>query len=138
MTIERKTLEKKAVKQKSIFILEDFVDIFSTVDKKSVSDIEIVTWGESCKFDMVINATSLGLKKQDKINLNYDETGVKKFFYDIIYNPIETDFLKQAKKNFHRIENGKMMFIYQAHLSFTLWHKVMPEINDEVIDLISK
>ena len=106
--------------------------------KERFSDIEIVTWGESCKFDMVINATSLGLKKQDKINLNYDETGVKKFFYDIIYNPIETDFLKQAKKNFHRIENGKMMFIYQAHLSFTLWHKVMPEINDEVIDLISK
>ena len=106
--------------------------------KERFSEIEIVNWGESCKFDMAINATSLGLKKGDKINLNYEETGEEKFFYDVIYNPIETEFLKEAKKNFHRAENGKMMFIYQAHLSFTLWHKVMPEINDEVINLISK
>ena len=106
--------------------------------KERFSEIEILNWGESCKFDMAINATSLGLNKVDNINLNYEETGEEKFFYDVIYNPIETEFLKKAKKNFHRTENGKMMFIYQAHLSFTLWHKVMPEINDEVINLISK
>ena len=62
----------------------------------------------------------------------------KKFFFDVIYNPQKTNFLKEAEKNAHRIENGKMMFIYQAHQAFTLWHKKMPLINEEVINIISK
>ena len=85
---------------------------------------------------MIINATSLGLNEKDQINLNFENIGENKFFYDIIYNPRQTNFLKNAKKNFHKTENGKMMFIYQAHQAFTIWHKIMPKINKEVIDLI--
>ena len=106
--------------------------------KKKFNEIEIKRWGENCHFDMVINATSLGLKRDDKINIDYEGIGENKFFYDVIYNPSESKFLKEARKNFHRTENGKMMFIYQAHLSFTLWHKIMPEINDEVKQIIIK
>ena len=51
---------------------------------------------------------------------------------------METNFLKNAKKFGNKIENGKMMFIYQAHQSFTIWHKIMPEINDEVIKLLDE
>ena len=99
-------------------------------------DIEIVNWGETPEFDMIVNATSIGLNKDDKIELNYNQIGSKKFFYDIIYNPKETNFLKKAKEFGNRTENGKMMFIYQAHQAFTIWHKVMPEIHDEIIKLI--
>jgi shikimate dehydrogenase len=28
------------------------------------------------------------------------------------------------------------MFIYQAHQAFTIWHKVMPEIDEETIELL--
>ena len=31
-----------------------------------------------------------------------------------------------------------MMFIYQAHQAFTIWHKLMPEINDETIKLLDQ
>ena len=54
----------------------------------------------------------------------------------MIYNPQQTNFLKKAKQYFHKTENGKMMFIYQAHQAFTIWHKLLPEINDEVIRFI--
>ena len=99
-------------------------------------NIEIKKWGSQLNFDMIINATSLGLSKNDKIDLRFEDLGDNKFFYDVIYNPIQTNFLKDAKRNFHKTENGKMMFIYQAHQAFTLWHKKMPDINDEVINLI--
>ena len=66
------------------------------------------------------------MRKLDQIN----------FFFDIIYNPTQTNFLKKAKKVGNRIENGKMMFIYQAHQAFTLWHKIMPKIDDETISLL--
>ena len=43
-------------------------------------------------------------------------------------------FLSNAKKLGHKIENGKMMFIYQAYLAFKIWHGIRPKINDEVIN----
>ena len=85
---------------------------------------------------MVINATSIGLKNEDGINLDYSIIGSNKFFYDVIYNPRETIFLKRAKLFGNRAENGKMMFIYQAHQAFTIWHKLMPQIDEKTIKLL--
>ena len=104
--------------------------------KKIYSDLEIVDWGQTPDFNMIINATSLGLKNDDEIKLNYDDVGSNKLFYDIIYNPKQTKFLSEAKQFGHQTENGKMMFIYQAHQAFTLWHKVMPKIDEETIKLL--
>ena len=104
--------------------------------KKSFGELEIIDWGETPNFDMVINATSIGLKNEDGIKLDYNGVGSGKFFYDVIYNPKETIFLKRAKLFGNKTENGKMMFIYQAHQAFTLWHKVMPKIDEETIKLL--
>ena len=100
------------------------------------NDIEILDWGETIDFDMIINATSIGLKNEDSLKFDYSANGPNKFFYDVIYNPRETLFLKRAKLFGNRTENGKMMFIYQAHQAFTIWHKLMPQINDETIKLL--
>ena len=105
--------------------------------KKLFDDLTIVDWGEKIDFDMIINATSVGLKNEDSLNFNYSANGPNKFFYDVIYNPRETIFLKKAKSFGNRAENGKMMFIYQAHQAFTIWHKIMPKIDEETIKLIS-
>ena len=104
--------------------------------KKQFNEIEIVNWGETPNFDMVVNATSIGLNNEDGIKLNYSEIGHNKFFYDIIYNPKKTNFLIEAKKKGNLIENGKMMFLYQAQLAFELWFNIKPEINEEVIKLV--
>ena len=104
--------------------------------KNLFKNIEIVEWGERVDFDMIINATSIGLKKEDGLNFDYSANGPDKYFYDVIYNPKETLFLKRAKLFGNKTENGKMMFIYQAHQSFTIWNKVMPKIDDETMKLI--
>jgi len=101
--------------------------------KEIFSELEIVDWGVTPSFDMIINATSVGLKNEDGLHLDYSKIGPNKFFYDVIYNPRETIFLKRAKLFGNKTENGKMMFIYQAHQAFTIWHKLMPEINEETI-----
>jgi len=104
--------------------------------KKIYSDLEIIDWGETPDFNVIINATSLGLKNHDEIKLDYTDMGSNKLFYDVIYNPRQTKFLSKAKQFGNQIENGKMMFIYQAHQAFTIWHKIMPEIDDETIKLL--
>ena len=104
--------------------------------KNLFKNINIVEWGDIPNFDMIINATSLGLKEEDKINLDFSKIGTDKFFYDVIYNPKNTNFLKKAKELGNEIENGKMMFIYQAHQAFAIWHKILPEIDIETIKLL--
>jgi shikimate dehydrogenase len=104
--------------------------------KKIYSDLEIIDWGETPDFNVIINATSLGLKNHDEIKLDYTDIGSNKLFYDVIYNPRQTKFLSKAKQFGNQIENGKMMFVYQAHQAFTIWHKIMPEIDDETIKLL--
>ena len=107
--------------------------------KNNYDDLEIIEWGSTPNFDMIINATSLGLNKDDdEIKLDYNKIGTNKFFFDVIYNPKETIFLKKAKENGNKTQNGKMMFIYQAHQAFTIWHKLMPEINEKTISLLDE
>ena len=104
--------------------------------KNLFKDLEIVNWGELVNFDMIINATSIGLKNEDGIKFDYSAAGPDTFFYDVIYNPKETIFLKRAKLFGNRTENGKMMFIYQALRSFNIWHKIEPIIDESVIKLL--
>jgi shikimate dehydrogenase len=104
--------------------------------KKDFPEIKIIKWGEILDFDIIINATSIGLKEEDEININYQQISKDKFFYDVIYNPPETNFLKNAKKYGGITKNGKMMFIYQAQKAFYIWHKVVPEVDNETINLL--
>ena len=61
-----------------------------------------------------------------------------KLFYDVIYNPKETNFLKKARKMGNKTENGKKMFVYQAAAAFKIWHNIQPEINNQVIKVLEQ
>ena len=108
---------------------------------KTSLDLETLDWGQSPDFDIIINATSLGLKNNDKIELDYNKYkpkffGKKKLFYDVIYNPGKTNFLSKGKESGNETTNGKMMFICQAQLSFKIWHNILPKIDYETIKLL--
>ena len=107
--------------------------------KNLFKDLEIKDWKHEFEFDfdMIINATSVGLNQKDQLDFNFSKIGNNKFFYDVIYNPSETNFIKTGKSLGNKTENGKMMFIYQASQAFNLWHKLMPEIDEETIRIVN-
>tara|TARA_B100000212_G_C27335501_1_gene516641 strand:- start:24 stop:815 length:792 start_codon:yes stop_codon:yes gene_type:complete len=100
-------------------------------------ELNILEWGNIINFDVVINATSLGLNNE-KINLDFSKVGKNKLFYDVIYNPAETNFLKEGKKLGNITENGEKMFIYQASEAFKLWHGIEPVVNFETLKFLKK
>ena len=104
--------------------------------KNLFNDVNIINWGKMVDCEIIINATSVGLNKDDKLNLDFSKFRNAEFFYDIIYNPKNTNFLKAAKKLNKKSENGKKMFIYQAAQAFKIWHEVEPQINNEVMGLL--
>ena len=103
--------------------------------KSQFHNLEIMEWGDINDFDVIINATSLGLNKES-INLDFSKFDNNKLFYDVIYNPQETNFLKEGKKLGNRTENGKLMFVYQAFEAFKLWHGIEPQINSETLEIL--
>ena len=103
--------------------------------KSQFHNLEVLDWGDINDFDVIINATSLGLNKET-INLDFSKFANNKLFYDVIYNPEETNFLKEGKKLGNRTENGKLMFIYQAFEAFKLWHGIEPQINNDILEIL--
>ena len=104
--------------------------------KNNFDNVKLINWGEVPNFDVIINATSLGLNQNDYLNLDFNKMGKNKLFYDVIYNPSETNFLKSAKEYGNVAENGKLMFIYQAASAFNLWHRIQPKVDYETIRLL--
>ena len=121
-------------KEKAIY-LQNFYNN-TIVEKYGWNKIKVVEWGDVPEFDIVINATSVGLIKDQKLDLDFSNIGKDKLFYDVIYNPKETNFLKSGKNSGNKTENGKKMFVYQAAEAFKIWHSIEPEINQEVMDLL--
>ena len=104
--------------------------------KSQFHNLEILDWGDINDFDVIINATSLGLNNET-INLDFSKLANNKLFYDVIYNPEETHFLKEGKKLGNRTENGKLMFIYQAFEAFKLWHGIEPQVNSDTLEILN-
>jgi len=108
-------------------------------DKDISGKIEVIDWGEKPKVcDLVVNTTSVGLKKDESLGLDFKEYENNKnvLFYDIIYNPNETNFLKDARLRGNKTMNGKMMFLHQAGLAFQKWTGIYPKIDDEATRLL--
>ena len=118
--------------------------------RKIYPDLKVIDWGQNVEFDMIINATSLGLGEKDKIGLDFSEleyndppgnyknendkkgkVNSTKFFYDVIYmhEDKETNFLLEGKRLGHKTMDGSLMFLHQAAESFRIWHDTKPRID---------
>jgi shikimate dehydrogenase len=75
-------------------------------------------------FGLIVNSTPLGMyPNTDKMpELPYDTLTEKHILFDLIYNPSETQFLKQGKERGCRIVNGLYMLEQQAEKSWEIWN----------------
>lgn len=73
---------------------------------------------------IVINATSVGLKPDDPLLLDPGQFEPGAVFYDMIYNPWETRFLRRAREFNFPAANGLSMLVYQGARSLEIWTQV--------------
>ena len=132
------SLQKSGVKKISITNRTSEKCIFL---RKKFNFLNILPWenlkDEIKNFDIIINATSLGLKDGDDFNFNFTNTKKEVIYIDTIYNPLETKTYKFLREEGKKVFNGLDMFIYQGQKSFYLWNKINPEIDNGVIELLN-
>jgi len=79
-------------------------------------------------YDVIVNATSIGLKNEHS-PISLDGINAKTIVYDIVYMPINTDFLKKAKEKGAIIIYGYEMLLGQATRAFEIWHGIEAPYN---------
>tara|TARA_B100001121_G_scaffold222384_1_gene195592 strand:+ start:2672 stop:3493 length:822 start_codon:yes stop_codon:yes gene_type:complete len=131
------SLQKSGVKEISITNRTREKCIFL---KNKFNTLKIIEWRELQEeiknFDIIINATSLGLKGNKDFDFNFNKIKHNLIYIDTIYNPLETKTLKFLKKMDIKVFNGLNMFIYQGQKAFYLWNKINPEIDEKLIELL--
>ncbi len=105
--------------------------------KDLFKDLSVLDWGDLVEFDMIINATSIGLKEKDNFEIDFTKINKNKFFYDVIYDPYENNFFRAGNQKGNIFENGLNMFLYQAQKAFNIWHKIEPVIDEDVIKFLN-
>ncbi|MCH9853284.1 MAG: shikimate dehydrogenase [Alphaproteobacteria bacterium] len=92
--------------------------------KKSLENIENI--------DLIINSSICGMNGENDIDFDFAAYQQSIIAYDLVYKPLQTKFLADAKQAKHHAMNGLDMLLYQAAYAFHLWFGVMPEIDDEL------
>lgn len=132
--LQMKSVKNISVTNRSHDRLQSLKQIFD--DKISVIDWAS-TYEEIKNFNLIINCTSLGMLGKDDIKFDLSYQKEKSLVVDLVYNPLETGFIVEARRNHHDYLNGIPMLLNQAALSWVRWLGINPRITDELISNIS-
>jgi shikimate dehydrogenase len=101
---------------------------------KYLGDIQSIDAMKNC--DLLVNTSSLGMQGQPPLNINLDTLNPHAIVADIVYAPLETELLKQAKARGNPTLGGLGMLLHQAVRGFELWFGVRPEVTPELQDFV--
>lgn len=130
-----KIVVSNRTKEKSQKLIENF--------KNKKTKFELMSWKKimpDSDIQVIINTTSLGMKKNEKIIINLSNLKNRTIYSDIIYNPKKTETMKVFEEKGFPIQNGLGMLVYQAAEAFRLWFGINLTKHDirEAKDLCEK
>lgn len=85
---------------------------------------------------VIVNATTIGMKGEGSLGMDLSAVRSGAVAADIVYVPLETQFLKDARAAGMRTVDGLGMLLHQAVPGFEKWFGVRPEVTDELRRII--
>ncbi|MCB1451578.1 MAG: shikimate dehydrogenase [Nitratireductor sp.] len=86
--------------------------------------------------DLLVNATSLGMLGKEALEVDLSALKAGAIVNDLIYVPLETEILRQARERGHETVNGLGMLLHQGVDGFRRWFGKTPVVTDELRTLI--
>lgn len=87
---------------------------------------------------LAANATSLGMKGNPGLDVDLSGMAPEAAVADIVYVPLETSLLAQARRLGLKTSDGLDMLLYQAGRGFELWFGVRPTVTPELRELLAR
>ena len=98
--------------------------------------VKVVDWRKAPEtvgeVDIIINATSMGMVGQPEFSQPISRAKKTAMVVDIVYNPIQTEFLKTAQEIGCKTVDGLGMLIYQAIPGFEKWFGTRPNVSEDL------
>jgi len=88
-------------------------------------------------FALLVNTTSLGMANHEKLDISLDRAGQNLVVADIVYAPLETALLAQARAAGLRAVEGLGMLLHQAVPGFAAWFGVTPVVDEELYRIVA-
>lgn len=88
--------------------------------------------------NLIINCSALGMAGNAALDVDLKDAPKSALVTDIVYAPLYTDLLKQAKDQGLRTVTGIGMLLHQARPGFELWNGVLPDVTPELETLALK
>ena len=127
---------------KKIYITNRTFSKLKLFKKKFKKVIYPIKWNDRYEVfadvQILINVTSLGMLGQKDLKFDFSIFDKKINVVDIVYNPENTRFLKDARINGHKTFTGLDMFIYQAQKAFYIWNGKNPKITKDIYKKLRK
>ena len=82
--------------------------------------------------DLLVNTTSLGMAGKEWLDIDLAELPQQALVSDIVYKPLKTPLLVQAKARGNPFVDGLGMLLHQAVPAFEAWFGIKPEVTDEL------
>jgi shikimate dehydrogenase len=127
---------------KKIYISNRTFSKLKIFKKKFKKNIYPIKWNDRYKVfadvQILINVTSLGMLGKNDLKFDFSIFDKKINVVDIVYNPENTRFLKDARMNGHKTFTGLDMFIYQAQKAFYIWNGKNPKITKDIYKKLRK
>ena len=89
-----------------------------------------------CDVGVIVNTTTLGMKGMGDPGIDFSKCRAGSVAADIVYVPLETDFLRSARANGLIGVDGLGMLLHQAVPGFEKWFGVRPQVTQDLRDLI--
>ena len=127
---------------KKIYITNRTFSKLKVFKKKFKKVIYPIKWNDRYnvfeEVQILINVTSLGMLGQKDLKFDFNIFDKKINVVDIVYNPENTSFLKDARRKGHKTFTGLDMFIYQAQKAFYIWNRKKPKITKDIYKKLRK
>lgn len=81
-------------------------------------------------YSLIINTTSLGMKNQFPLEVDFSNYPPETLVTDIVYNPLETPFLRNAQAANLPTVDGLGMLLYQGQKAFEYFFGILPEVTE--------
>lgn len=100
----------------------------------------VVDWNDRLKFagrcGLIVNTTSLGMTGKGALDFDVSGLADDTCVYDIVYAPLYTQILQDARARNLDIVTGIGMLLHQARPAFESWFGVMPDVDDALVSKV--
>ena len=103
--------------------------------------IKVLPWEQrsraATESAVLVNTTAVGLKGEGTLAMDFTDFHPDCIVSDIVYVPLETPLIRDARRHGLRTVDGLGMLLHQAVPGFEKWFGVRPEVTDELYDRIA-